>query len=199
VPVIVSEGPRSIRRIMALPPGAVLRLGTRIPGLDEALLPRRIDGRDGRAVLSARADEVATVWATADAGAVIRVSVIEGATTRPARLVAPPTRSFTVGDEVTVDGYRLSIVALRARGRTWRRPGDAFSAAEVQRLYGRRTATPPAGSRDWRTDRETPRSRASSSSIRGRSRSSPGVTRTRTSPRARTAASGAAVQRSRPS
>ncbi|HTP53478.1 MAG TPA: HVO_0476 family zinc finger protein [Thermoplasmata archaeon] len=196
VPLIVSDGPRSTREIVSLPPETVLQRGAPIPGLDERVIVRRLDARDGKVRAGGRASELAAVWATRDLGTVVKVSVIEGRLTRPSRIVVPPETAFEVGDAVTVERERLTITALRARGRTWRLPGDRFPAAEVQRLYGRRTAMPPAGRSDWSSDRPTPRSRASSASRAARSRSSPGVTRARTTPRARTALSGAAVQRS---
>ena len=196
VSAIVSDGPRSVRRALSLPPDQILEVGSVLPGLDERAIVRRIDARNGRAVSRGRADEVSTLWAMRDAGAVVRVSVIDGATTHPGRIVVPPGTPFEVGGELAIEGVRMVIVALRARGRTWRLPGDAFPAGEVQRLYGRRIVRPPAGSSVWRRGRPMPRSRTSSSSRADRSRSSPGVRKTRTSPRARTAASGAAVHRS---
>lgn len=193
--VIVSDGPRSTRQPLSLPPTERIRVGGPVPGPEEGLRVRRLDSRDGRPRTEADAREVATVWAARDSGAVVKVSVIDGAHTRPGRLVVPPETVFEVGGTATLDGERLEVTALRARGKTWRRPGDAFSAGEVQRLYGRRIARPPAGRRDWRSDRSMPSSRTSSSSRAERSRSSPGVRKTRTSPRARTAVSGASVQR----
>lgn len=194
--VIVSDGPRSTRERASLPPDAVLRLGAPIPGLEETILVRRLDTRDGKVRSGERVAQVTTVWATRDLGTVVRVSVIEGRLTRPSRIVVPPETSFEVGGEVKVEGEMLTISALRAQGHTWRLPGDRFPAADVQRLYGRRTDRPPAGRSAWSSDRSIPSSRTSSSSRIERSRSSPGVTRQRTTPRARTDASGAAVQRS---
>lgn len=194
--LIVSDGPRSARRTLSLAPAEQIRRGEPVPGVEENVVVRKIDGKDGRAYQSAAASEVATIWGTREVGAAIRVSVVEGARTRPARLVVPPKTPFEVGGSVTVDGDRLTITALRARGKTWRIPGDRFPAAEIQRLYGRRTVRPPAGRSDWRRGRGTPSERTSSSSRADRSRSSPGVRSTRTSPRARTAAGGATVQRS---
>jgi len=196
---ILSEGRVSERSRIALPARRTVQVGTGLPASPRPVVVRRIDTHDGRQVTSAPPEEIATVWVTRDVGAVVPVSIVLGRLTRTARLVVPPATQFTVGDRVTVERLRLDIVALRARGRTWRRPGDSFAAGEVQRLYGRRTAIPPAGRSDWRRDRETPRSAASSISRAARSRSSPGVRRTRTVPRARTALGGAQVHRSPPS
>jgi uncharacterized Zn finger protein len=196
VPLIVSEGPRSTRAAVTLPSDVSLRVGAPVPGHDPPVVVRRIDARDGRARTEGKPDEIATVWATRDVGTVVKVSVIEGRLTRPERIVVPPETMFEVGGELAVASETLTITALRARGKTWRLPGDAFRASDVQRLYGRRRERPPAGRSDWRSVRSMPRSRTSSSSRVDRSRSSPGVTRTRTSPRERTARSGAAVHRS---
>lgn len=196
VELIVSDGRTSVRRTLALPPHVEIAVGAPVPAIDERSIVRKIDGRSGRPLARAAASETATIWAVRDAGAVVKVSMIEGARTRTDRLVVDPGRRYQVGDPIRIGRAELTIVALRARGHTWRRPGDEFPAAEVERLYVRRTATPPAGSRAWRTERETPSSRARSTSTVARSRSSPGVTRQRTSPRARRADSGAAVHRS---
>jgi len=195
---MVSEGDRTDRERIFLPVHHRVQVGSSLPGAAAPLLVRRIDTRDGRQVGSAAPEQIATVWTTRDVGAVVRVSVIEGRFTRTARLVVPPETPYAVGERVSVDGTRLEVIALRARGRTWRRPGDAFPAAEVQRLYARRTVIPPAGRRDWRSERGRPSSVASSTSRAGRSRSGPGVRRTRTAPSARTALGGAQVHRSSP-
>ena len=194
--LIVSDGRTSARQRIALPPGAELEVGQPVPGLEERTVVRKLDGPDGRPVRRAAATAVATVWAVRDIGAVVKVSVIEGARTIAERLVVDPGTRYEVGATIRLGRGEGTIVALRARGHTWRRPGDAFVAREVERLYARRTVRPPAGRSDWSRFRSTPRSRASATSTSARPRSSPGVTRHRTSPRARTADSGAAVQRS---
>ena len=199
VGAVVSTGERSEHLRIALPIGRRVQLGTGLSGSPTPVVVRRIEGRDGRSLSSAHPEEIATVWATRDLGAVVKVSLVEGRRTRTGRLVVPPDTPYAVGDRVTVEGERIEIVALRARGRTWRRPGDAFPASEVQRLYGRRTSIPPAGRSDWRSPRGSSSSAASSTSRSARVRSSPGVRRTRTVPRARTAAGGAHVHRSSPS
>jgi uncharacterized Zn finger protein len=199
VSLIVSVGARSDRSIVVLPGGTRLAVGGRVPEQAEALRIQRLDGRDGRPLSGAPARSVATVWAVRDVGTVIPVSIVQGRTTRTARLAVAPESEFRVGGRVTVDGTRLEIVAIRARGHTWRRPGDAFAASDVQRLYGRRSEIPPAGSRAWSRVRGTPRAFESSTSRSARSRSGPGVSRKRTEPSARTDAGGATVHRSAPS
>jgi uncharacterized Zn finger protein len=196
---IVSEGKTSVRSRMELPSNVHVQVDSGIPGSDEPFRVLRIDTKDGRRVRSALTDEVATLWAVRDTGAVVPVSIVEGRFTRTARLVVPRETEFEVGGRSTVDGTPLRIVALRARGRTWRQPGDRFRALEVSRLYGRRTDIPPAGRSDWSSGRGIPSSRTSSSSRSERSRSGPGVRRTRIVPRRRSASGGALVQRLSPS
>ena len=198
VPVIVSDGSRSERRSLSFPPDRELAVGGTVPAPDGPLVVHRIDDRRGRATAAGRAGDVATLWTSRARGTVVRVSVIEGATTRSARLETAPDRSFEIGAPLTVDGVALAIVAVRAQGRTYRRPVGAFRADEVERIYARRTVRPPAGRSAWRSGRSTPSVRTSSTSRSPRSRSSPGVRRQRTVPRDRTAAGGAAVQRSSP-
>jgi len=193
---IVSAGRTSERSRIELPAHARVEVGSTVPGSDEPHRVRRIDTRAGDRVLSASTDEVATLWVVRDEGAVVPVSIVEGRFTRAVRLVVPRSTVFEVGGRVTAQGTRVDVVALRARGQTWRREGDAFPAGEVQRLYGRRSDTPPAGRSDWSRGRGSPSSFESSTSRSPRSRSSPGVSRNRTSPRARTADGGATVQRS---
>gem|GEM_PF-155225 len=196
---IVSEGRTSVRSRVELPAHVRIRVGSEVPGSHRPFRVRRIDTRTGERVPEALTDEVETLWVVRDEGAVVPVSIVEGRFTRATRLVVPPETVFEVGGRLKADGTPLDIVALRARGKTWRLPGDAFAAQEVQRIYGRRTDRPPAGNRDWRTGRGRPSSFESSTSRSPRSRSSPGVRRTRTSPRARTAVGGATVHRSSPS
>jgi uncharacterized Zn finger protein len=196
---IVSVGETSERSRIELPAHVRVQVGSGIPGSDEPFRIQRIDTRDGLRVHEASTNEVATLWVVRDVGAIVPVSIVEGRLTRTARLIVPRETPYEVGGRVTVEGVRLSIVALRAKGRTWRRPGDAFVAGEVQRIYGRRVESPPAGRRDWSIGRGRPRSLESSTSRSPRSRSSPGARRTRTSPRARTAEGGATVHRSSPS
>jgi uncharacterized Zn finger protein len=196
IPLLLSDGDRTERTTVRLAPGHRLAAGATLATPGGPITIRKIDGPDGLPLATASAGSVGTVWATRGTGAVVRVSIVEGATTRSARLVLPPDRALSIGDRLSIDGRPVLVVGLRARGHTWRREGDSFPAGEVQRLYGRRTDRPPAGSSDWRIGRGTPRSRVSSTSRAARSRSSPGVRKARTRPWARTAGSGATVHRS---
>jgi uncharacterized Zn finger protein len=195
---ILSDGPASSRARLRVPAGSWVIVGERVPGSEEAFRILRIDRRDGRRAERAPSEEVATVWTVRDQGAVVPVSLVEGRVTRAARLVLEPSTPLAVGSSIVVERTEVTIVGLRARGKTWRRPGDVFSAGEVGRLYVRRSAMPPAGSRGWSRARGSPSSRESSTSSAGRSRSSPGVIRPRKLPRARTADGGATDHRSSP-
>ena len=199
VALIVSTGPVSERAPVSLPRFRKLQVGTGLPDSDRPFTIRRIEDRQGRSRTSALAQEVLTVWATVDEGAVVPVSIVTGAKTRTVRQVWPPETPLEVGELLTVDRSEIRIYALRALGRTWRRPGDRFRALEVSRVYGRRTDMPPAGRSDWRSERSMPRSRTSSTSRAERSRSGPGVRSARMVPRRRTASGGAATQRFSPS
>jgi uncharacterized Zn finger protein len=163
--------------------------------MDPALRVRRIDLRSGVQVPDARSEEIATLWATKEAPPSVKVSIVIGRLTRTIRLRYAPGTRFEVGTQVVVENRPLWIAAVRARGHTWRVRGDVFPAEEVERLYVRRTERPPAGNRDWSSDRDTPNDSARARSMVARSRSSPGRRTTRTSPRDRTADSGAAVHR----
>jgi uncharacterized Zn finger protein len=196
---IVSQGGTSVRSRVEVPAGVHVQVGSGIPGSEEPFRVVRVDTKEGHRVHSARTDDVATLWVVRDVGAVIPVSIVEGRFTRTARIVVPREVEFEVGDRSTVDGTPLRIVALRARGRTWRQPGDRFRALEISRLYGRRTDMPPAGRSDWSRGRAIPSSRTSSASRSERSRSAPGVSRTRMLPRRRSASGGAEVHRVSPS
>lgn len=184
---VLSDGPRSTRRRIEIPIGRKVQVGTGVPGSDVRVTVRAIDRRDGRRVSEARAEDVGTVWVERDTAPRVRVSIIEGRRTSTTTLAVEPETAFEVGQTLALGGVELTVTMLRARGESWRRPGDRFRSAEIQRLYARRAFTPPAGRRDWSTERETPVSRASSTSRSARSRSSPGVKRKRTVPRARTA------------
>ncbi len=195
---IVSRGPVSSRERVRLPAAAMLEVDTDLPASDPPLLVHRIDLRSGAPVRRAPARAVRTVWVTPHLDPSVPVSILEGGRTRPARWTAPPEVAIGVGEEVEVDGASVRVIAIRARGQTWRHLGDRFRADEVQRLYGRRIASPPAGRSDWRRGREIPRSRTSSASRSDRSRSGPGVRRTRSVPRRRTASGGATVHKVSP-
>lgn len=137
---ILSIGRTSERSLIELPAHHPLEVGSALPDSSGTIRIQRLDTRDGRQVPSASSDEVSTVWAVRDVGATVPVSIVEGRRTRATRLIVPRDTRYAVGDRLTVSDTRLDIVALRARGRTWRRAGDEFPADEVQRLYCR----PPA-------------------------------------------------------
>jgi len=191
---VVSDGPRSVHRRLSLPAGVRIQIGFPVPRQEDPVTVQRIDSRTGQSVLSAKAEEIATIWVTRNVGAIVPVSVVEGARTWTDRLTVPPTTRLAVGDAVSVRSTLLRIVGLRARGRTWRLPEDGFAASEVQRVYARRADSPPAGRSPWSTGRGRPTSRTSETSTSARSRSGPGVTRKRSFPRARRALGGAADQ-----
>lgn len=199
VGLIVSAGPTSERLRVSLPRFRRLQVGTGVPESEAPFTIRRIEDRTGRSLSSALAGEVATVWVTRDEGAIVPVSIVEGRRTRAARLAMPHGTVLRVGDELRVEESTVEIVGLRARGHTWRHPGDQFSADEVVRVYGRRTSSPPAGRSPWSRVRVSPSSRARATSTASRSRSAPGTRTARTAPRARIAAGGAAVQSVSPS
>ncbi len=194
VALVVSEGPRSIRKKTRLPAHRRLQVGSGVPGESGSLRIRRIDTRAEESVGSATTEETATVWATREGETAVPVSIVERARTHAVRWVVPSGTEVAVGDEVVVDRSTVVVVALRARGHTWRKVGDRFPVSDVQRLYGRRLDTPPAGSSDWRRVRVRPSSPASSTSSASRSRSGPGTRTARTVPRVRIAEGGAAVQ-----
>ncbi len=194
--LIVSEGERSRRGSLPLAPSERLRVGEPIPGLSPLATVTKLDLARGGTAAEAVAEDVATVWATSEAHRHVRVAVMVGSRSTTKRLPWRADLRLTVGDPLALEELRLTIVGLRARGHTWRRPGDSFPASEVAVVYARRAEIPPAGRSAWRRERGIPSARASSTSSATRSRSSPGVRRYRTVPRARTAAGGAAVQRS---
>jgi uncharacterized Zn finger protein len=197
--LIVSDGDRSDRVPIRLPASARVRVGETLADWPELLHVRKVDDRRGRSVSSARGEEVATVWTVRDTGPSVRFSLIEGRITRAGRIPVAPGTFFEVGGSIELPGVPATVVGLRARNRTWRRPGDRFEVGEVQRVYARRTVSPPAGRSGWSTARERPEAWASSISRSARDRSSPGVRRNRRAPRERTAEGGPTVQRSSPS
>jgi uncharacterized Zn finger protein len=175
---IYSEGERSEAGTLRFPAGTLLVTGQPLPGPEAAgHVLRRIDGTGGRTRREARVEDVATLWLAPDPGRSIAVSIVEGRRTRAIRWRSRPEQPVPVGGTLTIDGEELRVVGIRARGRTWKVPGDAFLPAEIVRVYARRTASPPEGRSAWRRERESPSSRASSISRSARSRSSPGVRR----------------------
>lgn len=197
VRMILSEGPASRTEALERAVGTLLRVGEEVPGLEPPARIRRLDLADGRMVPAAPIERIGAVWAAVGSASSVPVSIVEGALTRSRRLELPPEEILRVGAPLTVDGERLYIAALRARARTWERAGDEFAASSVERVYARRTRSPPAGSRDWSSPRPSPSSRTSSTSTVARSRSSPGRIRARIRPRpARHAEGGATIQSS---
>ena len=199
VAVVLSNGPTSTRSKARLPLGQSLRVGEVADVGGAPLRVLRLDRTDGRSVREARVRELATVWATSELTPSVAVSIVEGRRTRSVRVTLPPDQRVEVEGPFEVEGRSYVVTAVRARGRTWRLAPDGFPAGEVDRVYVRRRATPPAGRRDWTREREIPSSSASSISRSARSRSSPGVTTARRRPRARSAAGGPAHQRAAPS
>ncbi len=199
IALVVSEGPRSHRKTIELPARHRVQVGTGVVASEPGLVVRAIERPDGRRVPEARSEQIATIWAERDRGPELAVSIIEGRTTRSMRLAVARGARFEVGGVLTIAARSIRIDRIRARGVNWDRPGESFDVEEIQRIYGRRTFKPPAGSIPWSRERESPVSRESSISRSERSRSSPGVKRTTGSPRARTALGGATVHRSDPS
>jgi len=195
---VVSEGPRSLHQRIRIRPTVRVEVGRPLLGGPEPATVQRITTRSGSSVASARAQEVATVWVTRGVGAVVRVSVVEGARTWTDRLTLPARTRLTVGEPIHLHDQTVRVVALRARGKTWRFPAESFEASEVQRVYARRSDRPPAGSQRWSIGRGSPSSRARVTSTSERSRSGPGVRRKRTFPRARRADGGATVHKRSP-
>jgi uncharacterized Zn finger protein len=199
VKVVLSEHDRSTRSTLPLPRHRRLLVGSGLPSMDPSVRVRRIDLHRGGQAPDARTEEIATLWATREPPPSVKVSIVIGRLTRTTRLPYSPGTRFEVGAPVVVENRPLWIAAVRARGHTWRMRGDVFPAEEVERIYVRRTEMPPAGSRDWSSERDTPSDSARLRSTDARSRSSPGRRTARTSPRVRTADSGAAVHRVPPS
>ena len=154
---------------MELPSDLELRLGGQVPGAAEDLEIRALDTIDGRRVPRAAAGSIATVWASIKGEPTVPVSIIWGARTRSVQIPLAPDEELSVGDALEADRIALTIVALRSRGRTYRRVGDRFRAAEIERVYGRRMDRPPLGRSAWSRDRGTESSRASSTSRSDRS------------------------------
>lgn len=199
VDLITSRGAISSREKLRLPGSVELVVGADLPGSRPPMRVHRIDLRHGGSAPRAAAALAGSVWVSPHLPPSVPVSILEGARTRTTRWSPGPGIEVGVGETVQVDGLRLRVVALRVRGRTYRRAGDRFAARDVDRLYGRRTVSPPAGRADWSQDRETPRSRTRSFSRSPRSRSGPGATSMRRVPRARTAEGGATVHSFSPS
>lgn len=188
---VVSSGATSRRETLELPSSQVLRVGEPLPRPGPGVRVSKIDLQDGSTATVAPARQVRTVWGVEDGPRFLRVAVLDGPRSSTERVPVTAEMRLRVGSSLRLAGGPVTIVALRARGRTWRRAGDEFGAEEVGVAYGRRTVRPPAGRSAWSRERVTPSSRASSASRAGRSRSSPGVSKNRTVPRARTAPGGA--------
>lgn len=196
--LVISEGSRSESEELELDPTTLLRVGANVPGKRPEVRILRLDTTDDRSASEATAERIRTIWTRPVAGRSLPVSIVEGRRTRAARVPEEPGRSYEIGGELLVEGLPCVISAMRADGTTWHDPGRSFPGEAVERLYVRRMARPPAGRSDWRSDRETESSRASSTSSAGRSRSSPGIRIIRSRPRERRASGGAADQRVAP-
>ena len=183
VTVVVSEFDRSTRSVVKFPRHRRLLVGSGLPSMEPSLRVRRIDLRGGRQATEARTEDITTLWVTRESPPSVKVSIVTGRLTRTTRLFYAPGTRFEVGASVRVEDRPFWISAVRARGHTWRMRGDVFPAEEVERVYVRRSEMPPAGSRDWSSERETPSDSARVRSTVARSRSSPGTRTARTSPR----------------
>lgn len=199
LPAIVSTGSRSAPMVVRAASTLRLQVGSRVPGHEPPLRIVRIDLRTGGSGHEALVRDVRTLWLVPEGPRVIPVSLVLGSRTATTRATLPPEHALVVGEPITVGGGTLRIVGLRARNRTWTRPGDSFPAGDVVRIYCRRMESPPAGKRRWRRSREMPSSPAISTSRFERSRSSPGTRTRRSRPWARSASGGAATHRDSPS
>ncbi len=175
--MIVSDGSRSLSERAALPWGRHLQLGSGVPGSHGELLIRKIETQDGSSPSEAASEKVRALWVVRRGAAVVPVSIVEGGRTRTVKNRWAPGAELEVGDRIRVEQSVVEVVALRALGKTFRRPGRKFRAEEVGRVYTRRIEIPPAGRSDWRRGRPIRSSRTRSSSRSARSRSGPGVRR----------------------
>ena len=196
---IVSDGKISVRSRVELPAHLHVQVGSGIPGSDEPFRVLRIDTRDGHRVRSALTEEIATLWAVRDAGAVVPVSIVEGRFTRNGSSGGsegdrvrggralhggrdPPSDRRAPGPGKDLASAGRSVPG--PRGEPALRPSDRYSACGEERLE-QRTGDPEFADEFLLPVRTLP--------------FRPRVSRNRMVPRRRTDSGGAAVHRLSPS
>lgn len=158
VSVIVSEGPESVRKVIELPADRLLELDGTLRVGGRPVRIARIEGSMARNLPRALPSRIVALWTVPTDELHLRLSVIEGARTRPFHLMVRGDQEIRVGDVVRLEGEEIEITGIRGRGRTFQDPGESLPAREVQRIYARSARSPPGGKRAWSRSREMPRS-----------------------------------------
>ena len=134
LPVIVSDGADSVRKILEFSPEETVRVGARLDAADHSLLVTAIEQGDRR-VPEARARDVHTVWAKTFDRVRVRFSVARGKRTAILHVEAAPDEEFLVGDIVNVGREHVFIQHIRTQAGTLRR--GAALAADIETAFGR--------------------------------------------------------------
>ena len=134
IPLIVSEGPNSKKDTIELASAETVKSGTEYQ-LDRGTIKiTGIETERGR-VDSAKARDIATLWAKKFDRLKIRVSINKGRRTLSRALWAVPNEEFCVGDVIRIKGDSVAIHSIKTVNRLIKR-GSA-EARDIVRIYAK--------------------------------------------------------------
>jgi uncharacterized Zn finger protein len=134
IPLILSEGPNSIKDSIELASAETVEKGSEYQLDRNTVRITGIETEKGR-VISARAREIKTLWAKKFDRLKIRVSINKGSRTLSRVIWAVPDEEFCVGDVIRIKGDSVAIHSIKTESRHIKR-GTA-EARNIVRLYGK--------------------------------------------------------------
>jgi uncharacterized Zn finger protein len=134
VQVIISEGNRSEKVTLELPPDTRIDLKDEIE-VDGTVVQVTSIEKDGKRLSRAKAGDIGTLWTKRFDQIPVKVSIFKGRRTSPETLIATPGEEFSIGDILEIKGRMAAIESIKIEGRTIRK-GSA-EARDIVRIYAR--------------------------------------------------------------
>ena len=136
VKVVVSDGAESVSTSMVLEDDDLLKVGDEF-NMDDGRLVKisALELPQGRRVKTARATEIAVVWAISFDTIDVKVSINDDRKTYSKTVPSSPDDEFTIGTILSFDDMDCMIHSIKIHGRMLRR-GSA-EARNITRIYGK--------------------------------------------------------------
>lgn len=134
VPVIVSRGIDSVRKMVEMPRGETLRTKDEFEVEGARVQVTSIE-KGGKRVTRAKTEEIDTVWSRDFDMLNVKVSVFWGRRTVPETILVEPESEFTIGESLKIKDRVAVIETIKVQGKTLRK-GTA-EARDIVRIYAR--------------------------------------------------------------
>ena len=137
VPVVVSKGADSRRERVILSGDDLVAAGDELIVDGRTVLATGLERRDGRRATELLASEIGTLWAKDFESVRVRVAINLRKKTVAKEIHANPDRDFAIGQELVFGRLRVTVHAIKRRGRMLRR--GAVPARDVVRVFAKPT------------------------------------------------------------